>query len=422
MGATVTRDGKTYYKGDDGKLYPDYNAAARAVESRRMAQPYLNNQTPGNVADQRSSMLALASGKPIKLRESSVFGAEVPGGPAYGAVRDGRQVLVQRGAAGTGANNAGSINFGGQTLDPLTVGRDVMWIPRNDRPTEIENRYGIRVASSPPAAPDAERRPPGDRGPGLGAPVAYGDPAARARESEQRRMMQQYASKEYWDTEQGKAMKDLAMQDRYEGKDLAKFYQAQQATGIGSIDEIVSAMGYTGDMEKWARANQGLALREYLKKSPKGFSNDPAMGTLPQGYENAVATYEAHGAPQISVDQAMQAELEKARKAGYSDEQIRAQLSSTQMGLPVGSEAGAVAAVNREKLQELQGIVPQAALTGAGKGAMSMQPESAVPLAVTYSAPQGLELGNIPKASSEEIASNLARVWNQKLRNGFANG
>jgi len=53
---------------------------------------------------------------------------------------------------------------------------------------------------------------------------------------------------------------------------------------------------------------------------------------------------------------------------------------------------------------------------------MSMQPESAVPLAVTYSAPQGLELGNIPKASSEEIASNLARVWNQKLRNGFANG
>lgn len=38
MGATVTRNGKTYYKGDDGKLYSDYNAARIAAEDRRNAE------------------------------------------------------------------------------------------------------------------------------------------------------------------------------------------------------------------------------------------------------------------------------------------------------------------------------------------------------------------------------------------------
>lgn len=38
MGATVTRNGKTYYKGDDGKLYSDYNAARVAAEDRRNAE------------------------------------------------------------------------------------------------------------------------------------------------------------------------------------------------------------------------------------------------------------------------------------------------------------------------------------------------------------------------------------------------
>lgn len=392
MGARLP-DGR--YMGDNGKIYRNYNDALAESRTRQ------SRATQEALLDQSRRYYQYANDQAYRDQRNKNWFGWIPGaGWAYD--RSLERSLNDKAAAA----EAIRAREGQLAIHKAAMGEGAT-------PPTIDRIPGA------PALPPAPASGPG---PGQSAPVAYGDPAARARESEQRRMMQQYASKEYWDTEQGKAMKDLAMQDRYEGKDLAKFYQAQQATGIGSIDEIVSAMGYTGDMEKWARANQGLALREYLKKSPKGFSNDPAMGTLPQGYENAVATYEAHGAPQISVDQAMQAELEKARKAGYSDEQIRAQLSSTQMGLPVGSEAGAVAAVNREKLQELQGIVPQAALTGAGKGAMSMQPESAVPLAVTYSAPQGLELGNIPKASSEEIASNLARVWNQKLRNGFANG
>jgi hypothetical protein len=80
-------------------------------------------------------------------------------------------------------------------------------------------------------------------------------------------MMQQYASEEYWDTEAGKAKLALGNQERYEGDDLAGFYEAQQAVGTGGIDEIIDAMGYTGDMAKWAKANPALALREYQKNS-----------------------------------------------------------------------------------------------------------------------------------------------------------
>ena len=96
------------------------------------------------------------------------------------------------------------------------------------------------------------------------------DPAAdqeRNRKSEADRMMQQYASDEYWDTEAGKAMMELGSQESYEGDNLAEFYNAQQAVGTGTIDEIIDDMGYTGNMEIWARANPALALREYQKNS-----------------------------------------------------------------------------------------------------------------------------------------------------------
>ena len=92
-------------------------------------------------------------------------------------------------------------------------------------------------------------------------------PGERARKSEADRMMQQYASDEYWDTEAGKAMLELGNQERYTGDDLAGFYDAQQAVGTGGINEIIDAMGYTGNMETWAKANPALALREYQKNS-----------------------------------------------------------------------------------------------------------------------------------------------------------
>jgi hypothetical protein len=57
---------------------------------------------------------------------------------------------------------------------------------------------------------------------------------------------------------------------------LASYYASQSATGRGSMDEIVQAMGYKGTpMEQWAKANPMLAFREYNKKFPAG---QPTMG------------------------------------------------------------------------------------------------------------------------------------------------
>ena len=152
--------------------------------------------------------------------------------------------------------------------------------------------------------------------PGLGAPVAYGDPAARARESEQRRMMQQYASKEYWDTEQGKAMLDLGQQSSApEGTKLADYYEAQRGVGIGAMDEILEGLASVdqryaagGDLRKWAEANQALALREYNKRFPAGVATqgegEPVAPTIdaanPSAGEKALmeAKYALYGDPE----------------------------------------------------------------------------------------------------------------------------
>jgi len=141
-------------------------------------------------------MRAAASGKPIQLQEAT-FGNRLPGGPAYGAVRDGRQVLVQRGAAGAGGNY-GSVNFAGQTLDPLTVGKDVMWVPRGGQPTEIERRYGIGARTA---------EPPGQVEPPAQDPLVLRDDVD-ARASEATRMLQQATP--FWEREENKALKVAA--------------------------------------------------------------------------------------------------------------------------------------------------------------------------------------------------------------------
>lgn len=77
------------------------------------------------------------------------------------------------------------------------------------------------------------------------------------------------------------AMQDTAMLQRApEGMGLADYYRAQSATGRANMDEIVRAMGYTGDMEKWARANPMIAQREYAKQFQGG-------GPATQGPEGA---------------------------------------------------------------------------------------------------------------------------------------
>jgi len=123
-----------------------------------------------------------------------------------------------------------------------------------------------------------DRNTPVQPGSSIGPNAIQITPRELAQESEARRMMQQYASDEYWDTEAGKVMMDLGSQESYEGDNLAEFYNAQQAVGTGTIDEIIDDMGYTGNMETWARANPALALREYQKNS-EALPTDGYAGT-----------------------------------------------------------------------------------------------------------------------------------------------
>ena len=158
MGQQVTRNGKTYYKADSGKLYPSYEAALIGTgQAREQLAPYEVGRRE-RVNQQAANMRSAAAGQPVNLREAK-FGTQMPGGPGYGALLNGRDVLVQRGAAASGALAGGSINFAGQTLYPAKSGQDVIWQPRSGGAgrfaesdlSEMEYRYGI--GSKPGKAP-----------------------------------------------------------------------------------------------------------------------------------------------------------------------------------------------------------------------------------------------------------------------------
>jgi hypothetical protein len=95
---------------------------------------------------------------------------------------------------------------------------------------------------------------------------------------------------------------------------LASFYAAQSATGRGSMDEIISAMGYKGTpMEQWAKSNPRLAFHEYNKKFPAGAPTQgptPALPGPPMGEGDTVgqraleaAQYQLSGDEPASVRQ-----------------------------------------------------------------------------------------------------------------------
>lgn len=84
-------------------------------------------------------------------------------------------------------------------------------------------------------------------------------------------MEQQYAKPEFWSTDAGKGMLDLAAnQQAPASAKLADYYGAQRAVGIGAKEQIADALS-NGDanLKQWALANPDLAYREYLKRNPE---------------------------------------------------------------------------------------------------------------------------------------------------------
>ncbi len=139
---------------------------------------------------------------------------------------------------------------------------------------------------------------------------------SNSRDSALTSMKQQYApGADIWSTDEGKAILEAAKTNSYGGDaaGLAQFNTQQRQAGIGANDEIIDALGYTGDMAKWAEANPALAMREYNKKfgnSYGGFGSGDANTVLPNGMTagedarqaamNAAAIMEGTGRPRES--------------------------------------------------------------------------------------------------------------------------
>jgi len=97
MGAYVKRNGKTYYKADDGKLYQDYNAALKTAKSRQEAQEKANRLLEAKVKEQSlRDRNPLASFNPVE----AVLGAAL-NNPTARAIRGVARFAGDRLGAGT---------------------------------------------------------------------------------------------------------------------------------------------------------------------------------------------------------------------------------------------------------------------------------------------------------------------------------
>lgn len=137
-------------------------------------------------------------------------------------------------------------------------------------PTQRDNGGGALRSSggggsSRPSLPLGSGNPPGF------GPTATGTTAAQNRASERLRMEQQYAKPEFWSTDAGKGMLDLAANQRAPmNANLPDYYAAQRAVGVGAKEQIAEAVsGGRADLKAWALANPDLAYREYLKRNPE---------------------------------------------------------------------------------------------------------------------------------------------------------
>ena len=159
---------------------------------------------------------------------------------------------------------------GGYTIPVATSG-----LTKEQQKALIEGTEGAaarvaRIKAESDALVDAARKDPNHQYHNLfqQAPVILSDDAS-ARESALTAMRQQYApGADLWATDAGKEMIQAAKSNQYEGDaaGLPEFYANQRKVGTGAMPEIIDAMGYTGAMAEWAKANPALAMREYNKK------------------------------------------------------------------------------------------------------------------------------------------------------------
>lgn len=256
------------------------------------------------------------SGKPERRwRQPSGTLMEVQPGPGFVAAQLGR-AFGKLGALGASAEAALN-EAGGYSAQLADTGRYL--------PGDQQHGFGSGTGKEPVA-------------PGLIAPAAYGDPASRAREAEQRRMLQQATP--YWEREENRAL-----------------LQAAQPGGGPRAGQA----GYAqrADIQAWMEAN---------KNAPKGADGKNIVDRfLEQQQKRGLLDAPSQGGPGFGGERiAMPTDSESAVQAGTR-------------GL-VGFEGNALAQA-QENVSELQGreraALNQKIFQAAAQGTL---PDFAVPV------------------------------------------
>ena len=250
MGQYVSRGGKQYYKGDDGKLYTSFQGANAAR---------IGNTLEGQIAGGVASFLNTASAVPGAM--ASAFYDPTK--------RFGR------------AASADEIPAPGRSTRLITSGD-----------ADLGNDPGRMF-------PVGQRRPPAPPqlplpGANLGAtPVPLGGgrptPIIQASDETYKTLLSQYGGAP--GISQLAGMTSLPTGFTPTGANraasLKDYYAAQNLQGSANLGTIISDMGYKVDMAKWAQLHPALAQEQYAKKQ-------------------AAASYGGYGAGQPVADPALQ--------------------------------------------------------------------------------------------------------------------
>ena len=235
MGQYVTRGGKQYYKGDDGKLYTSFQGANAAR---------IGNTLEGQLAGGVASFLNAASAVPGAMASAFYDPTKRFGRPA----------------------NASQI---GPSTSLLTQGDPTGRYAPVSMQTRDYNAWRGGGAPTAPILPPADSR----------TPITSPNTTFQNADEEYKTLLSQYGGTS--GVQQLAGMQSLPTGFTPTGgkqaAGLEDYYSAQRAVGSRNIGEITGALAASdpryqkgGTLERWAIANPMLAMREFNKKFPAG--------------------------------------------------------------------------------------------------------------------------------------------------------
>jgi hypothetical protein len=252
VGQYVSRGGKQYYKGDDGKLYANFRDANLSSSPADQAIRGVG-QGLGYVGGVLKDVLNAQGGPSFLGGRSAV--ASPSGRP------EGTQALLNRKPVQWAIEN-GKGSWVRDYQNEGEIAREI-----------LAEQAAKRTAGQPldlSVAPPAPILPP----PGGRTPITSPNTTFQRADEEYKTLLSQYGGTS--GVQQLAGMQSLPTGFTPTGgkqaAGLEDYYAAQQAVGAKNIGEITGALGYQkgSAMEQWAQKNQGLAMREFNKKFPAG--------------------------------------------------------------------------------------------------------------------------------------------------------